>query len=307
MSETPQRGPSTRGALETVRLIRPYSFLWFVAVPVTTMAVWLRGHDLQVLELVGLIAALALADTGLTTWNDICDRETDRASSEEQRRNRPLASGAVTVRAATVQVVVFECIAMAVAVVVSPWLALMIAGGILYGFAYAVRPLDARGRPLISQGFWLILWPGLYVAVALVLGGDLERGWIYVLGNVAFMGFAETLAKDIRDLDNDAATGKRTVPGAIGLARASRASLAGFVLGALVWVLASALVKPWNPGLTAALAVVLAPWLWSALRLTGQLAHAYSKDAARDLHMGAIRIFLAVNAIFLAGLPASPE
>jgi 1,4-dihydroxy-2-naphthoate octaprenyltransferase len=200
------------------------------------------------------------------------------------------------------QVAVLESLALLAALAISPWFAGLLAGAVVYGIAYSGGPVYAGGRPLVSQMFWIVLWPGMYAGVALVMGGRLERGLLYVAGVILFMGVAETLAKDLRDLSNDTRAGKRTTPVAIGAGVAAGVAAVAFALGSLGLVGASLFAPHWNPGLTVALAVVLGLWCGRAGLLARQMTQAYSKQAARAMHVGAIRVFLVVNALFLTGL-----
>ena len=299
--EAPRAGTGERIAA-AVRMCRPYSLLWFVSLPTATMALWLGDGSVDVTRLLLLIAAFALADAGLTTWNDICDIETDRASSEAQRNTRALAAGVISMRWARAQVILLESAALVIAFAIEPAFGLLLAGGVIYGLGYSARPVYAGGRPLVSQGFWLVLWPAMYGGVALVMGGDLSNGALYVLATVLFMGVAETLAKDLRDLENDTLAGKRTTPVAFGPRRAAIVSGAAFAAGSVLYVTASVGAPNGSAGLTAALAVVVALWTGRAVQIVRELLRGYDKAPARALHVGAIRVFLTVNALFLAGL-----
>ena len=285
-----------------LRMCRPYSLLWFVSLPTATMALWLGEGTVDVPRLLLLIAAFALTDAGLTTWNDVCDVPTDRASSEPQRNTRPLATGLLSMRWARIQVALLEAAGVAVAFAVSPVFALLLAAGVVYGLAYSAPPVYAGGRPLVSQGFWLILWPAMYGGVALVMGGELSGGLLYIAATVLFMGLAETLAKDLRDLENDSVADKRTTPVVLGAQRTAVASGIAFAAGSALFVAAALAAPHAGPGLAAALAVVLALWVGRATQIVLALTRAYDKSAARDLHLGAIRVFLTVNALFIAGL-----
>ncbi len=295
--------PGLRGrAYGMLRLTRPYSLAWFIGAPTGAMAMWV-APDAPVGRVLLLAAAFALTDGGLTTWNDLCDRETDKASSEAQRNARPIAAGTVPVGWARVQVAVLTCAGIAAGLLVEPWLGGLMLAGALYGLAYSAKPVYAGGRPLVSQLFWVALWPGLFLAVVIALDGRLSPGWVYVCGVVAFMAVGETLAKDLRDLDNDAATGKRTTPVVYGPRKTSVVAATAMTVGGLLWIVAVLLADPLPGRLAAALAVVLALWTGRAWRLALSLRADWTKDAARDLHVGSIRVFLTVNLLLVAGLP----
>lgn len=299
---SPRLAPAPPLLIDLVRLARPYSMLWFVAVPMATMAIWLRGPNLNALDVATVIVVFALTDAGLTTYNDICDRDTDSLSAEDQRRTRPLVEGRVSVRTAYMQFAVLELAAVAGALLLSPWLAALIAAGAIYGIGYSMRGVRLSGRPYVSQIFWLLCWPGVYVAVFLAVGGDWLRGLPYVAATVVFMGVGETLAKDLRDLRNDAAAGKRTTPVALGSRAAATAAVAAFVVGTAGYVAAALSARPGDPRLAIALAVVLALWCGRASLLAAKLRTEYDSSAARAMHVGSIRVFLTLNLLFVAGL-----
>jgi 4-hydroxybenzoate polyprenyltransferase len=278
------------------------------------MGIWIEGKSVDLARLAALVSALICTDAGLTTWNDIADLETDAASQETHRSGRPLLTGTLSVRWGTIQVLALETVALVLAFWLEPVFGILLLALIIYGWLYS-RPRRSfanstalqRGLrqimwPFIYQFFWLIIWPCIFVAVALVLGADSHRAWLYILGNVFFMGLAETLAKDLRDIKNDAYAEKRTGAVALGIKRSARWSIVGFSVGAAFWLAASVSVQDWNPGLTAGLAIVLVLWIGRASILANELQQSYSVRAARDLQMGATRVFLTVNLLFISGL-----
>jgi 4-hydroxybenzoate polyprenyltransferase len=298
----PARRASMAAVWDRVRLTRPYSLLWFVATPVVTMALWLRGTAIPLHTLVYLLLSFLLADAGLTTLNDISDRDTDRASVERQRHTRPVAAGSVSVKAAYLQVVLLEAAALLAALEVSPVFLALVAGGVLYGVGYSVRPVYASGRPVISQIFWLVVWPALYLGVYIGVGGDFVRGLPYLGATMLFMGVGETLAKDIRDVDNDSATGKRTTPVRMGVDTTALMSVAAIAIGSIAYVAAAANTHLGLSPIVGTVLVVVALWSGRAIQLCGVLRGNYAKAEARALHMGCIRVFLTVNLLFITAL-----
>lgn len=290
--------------------------LWFITLPTVTMAIWLEGADVNWSRLTALVAFLICTDAGLSTWNDIADVQTDAASSESDRSGRPLVTGALSARWARLQVLLLESTAAVLALVLQPILILLLVPPIAYAWGYS-QPRELRassdrlGRfmaifmwPYLYQAFWLMLWPMLFVVTSLGLDDfpPTGLGWMYILGNLLFMGVAEILAKDLRDFENDSLAEKRTTVVAIGVGRATSFCLYGFASGALAWTAASVLVEDGNVSLTASLLVVLALWIGRAILLGNTLRREYSKCAARNLHVGAIRVFLTVNLLFIVGL-----
>jgi 4-hydroxybenzoate polyprenyltransferase len=296
-----RRGAVGRAAA-LVTMARPYSLLWFVILPVTTMALWLRDGNVEVTRLLVVLAACVAGDAAFTTLNDVMDRESDRLSVEPQRNTRPLATGVISPRWAYTQVGVLVTCCLAASYAASLKLGLFMSSGMISGASYSAGPVRFVARPLLSQVFWVLLWPSMYVTVYLGVGGDFDRGLPYLVGTVLFMGIGETLAKDLRDLDNDAAAGKRTTPVAYGPRSTATASVAFFVLGSAAYVLAPLLTSPSQVRVALALAVVLGLWCGRAYLVMRILRRTYSKDAARTLHVGSIRVFLVVNLILIAGI-----
>jgi 4-hydroxybenzoate polyprenyltransferase len=267
------------------------------------MSLWLAPVAIDVGRLTLLITAFALTDAGLTTWNDICDVETDTASKESQRNTRPIASGMLSVRWARLQVATLLFAALVTAALISIWFGVVLTCGAIYGLVYSARPVYAGGRPLVSQLFWVVLWPAMYAGIALVMDGRLGRGWIYLVGVVLYMGIGETLAKDIRDIENDSKTGKNTTPVVFGYRRTVVVSAAAFVLGSAITLASSFSVPgPWNAGLTGALAVILSFWCVRAVSIARRLRDTYSKSAARQLHVDSIQFFIVINLLFIVEL-----
>jgi len=300
----PQAPAVTRALLARglVRVVRPYAMLWFEILPVTTIAIWLQAGDVAPKRLAFALGALVLADAGLTVFNDISDRDTDQLSSEAERHTRPMVMATVPLRVAYVQVALLLSVGLTFAFLGSLWFGLLLTLGVVYCLAYSARSVRLSGRPFISQLFWVILWPAIYLGVYLVVGGDLARGLPYLAGTIVFVGIAETLAKDLRDFDNDRAAGKRTTTVKVGVRTSSRASVVAFIVGALIYASAPLIVHPTNPRLAVALAIVLGLWCGRAWQLAAELGQSYSKPTARALQVGAIRVFITVNVLYIAGL-----
>ena len=93
-----------------LRLTRPYAWLWFDLLPASVLLLLLDA-DLSVHAWLVFLVAIVLADAGGSTLNDVCDVETDRASAEPSRRQRPVASGLVSMPAALVQAVALLVVA----------------------------------------------------------------------------------------------------------------------------------------------------------------------------------------------------
>ncbi len=300
-----QRGVGAwRTTRNLARTARPYSIVWFVAVPAITMGLWMRGTEVPVTDLLVWIVAGVCADSGMTTLNDICDVDTDRLSTEAQRYSRPIAAGAVPVSWAYVQIVVLELLALGAAFSLSQACGWLVFGLVVLGILYSAQPLRISRRAFWSQVFWIVLWPVYYLGCFFAFGGDFYRGLLYIAATTIFMGVSETLAKDIRDLENDRSAGKLTTPVKVGAGKAAHASALAAWIATSLYLLASAQLKPVQPVVTAALGVTLGVWSVKASFLAHALAADYSKGDARALHEGSITTYTAVNLLFIVGLAA---
>jgi 4-hydroxybenzoate polyprenyltransferase len=123
------------------------------------------------------------------------------------------------------------------------------------------------------------------------------------LGVILYMGIGETLAKDIRDIENDSQTGKNTTPVVFGYKHTTLISATAFNLGSCT-IIGSSLLVPghWNPGLTAALVIVMTFWCARVISIARLLQASYSKTIARKLHVESIQVFIVANLLFIVGL-----
>src|SRR5207302_8885049 len=135
---------------------------------------------------------------------------TDRSSTEADRNTRPVVTGLVSPRAAMVQVAVLLAAAPLVMMLASIRSALVFVVAIALGVAYSVPPFRLSGRPWISSLVWPVLGLLCYAVVALFTGRWLTLpAMVYLAGVGFFYAVGETLAKDIRDWDNDRLAAKR--------------------------------------------------------------------------------------------------
>ena len=284
-------------------LMRPWNWVWFDVFPASVLSLLLAPASIRLGEFALFLAAVMAADAGVNTLNDLCDVETDRRSTEPSRRQRPLVTGEVRPRAAGLQAALLYVLAIGLGLLVSTKVALCVASLVVAGIAYSVPPVRLCARPWSAQPFWLGFGLLAYATVAAFAGAWFT--WPTVLWGAA-MGFffvgGETLSKDIRDWDNDAAAGRRTWVVTAGPRRAVRASTALSLLGGglfatLIW---------WLPqlhlGARLAGTVALLVWAAQALRFGAALARAYDKGLGARLHATTVGAYLVVNASLAGGL-----
>lgn len=224
------------------RLVRVHAVL-------TAAALALLGARLAVgvtppaaLLLIALTVALATA--GGNALNDVHDREIDAVN----RRDRPIPSGAITARAATV--VAAGCLALAVlcAAALSPWCLAICVANVALLVAYA------RNSKRLGAGKGLIV--GWLVGSAVLFGarspGQVDPTLATLAACALLATFAREALKDVEDLEGDRRFGGRTLPIAIGVGPTR--ALAGAAL-ALAVALSSV---PWLTGAAGTVYAVLA-------------------------------------------------
>lgn len=198
-----------------------------------------------------LLVALAVLTGQLSIgWlNDLLDAERDVATG---RTDKPLASGEVSRRT----VAVATAVAVAACAVLSV-LAAGPVGGVLHlvavgaGLAYDAGLKSTRAS-LVPYLVCFALLP-VFVVTALP-GSPFPPWWLPVAGGL--LGGGAHFANVLPDLDDDAATGVRGLPHALG-ARGSRIAAAVLLLGATTVVGLAAPVPVWLGVAVPLLAAVL--------------------------------------------------
>ncbi len=201
--------------------------------------------------------AMAMRGAGCV-YNDIVDRDLDRAVA--RTRDRPLASGAVSVRAAAAWLVVLALCALPVLLALRPLAAAVALASLLLVAAY----------PFMKRLTW---WPQAWLGLTFNWG--IPVAWSAVATPSAAMvllygaGIAWTLGYDtiyaLQDLEDDALAGIKSSARALG--PRARAGVAGFyaatvaLLGGGLW-----LVRP-EPLTLAALLPAAAQLAWQVVHL----------------------------------------
>ena len=299
-----ESSPSVASKLVSfLTLMRPFTWLWFTILPMSVGYLLLDPEPVQYWRYLAFVAAVVLADSAATTLNDVFDADTDGLSIESDRRHRPIVAGEISPREA----IAFACLLMGsglgLAFLAGRNTVIGLAAALVLALAYSVPPLRLNARPWASQPFWLVLFS---VGVATI--GMMARSFftiealVYCLSVGAFMGVGETLAKDIRDWDNDAKAGKRTSVVVLGPGRAALLSRGAAFVGTtafmgFLWLVAD--VALWARLLCTGLLLF---WAGRVFELTHRLHKGYDKAAGAALHKGYIRVYLAVNVALLGGM-----
>jgi 4-hydroxybenzoate polyprenyltransferase len=210
-----------------------------------------------------LVGAIAMRGAGCV-YNDIVDRNLD--ARVERTRDRPLASGAVSVRAAWAWVAILAAIGFVV------WLQLGTSAKLL---ALATIPLIAAYPFMKRITWWPQLWLGLVFASGAPIAFAAANHFLFepqsasllwsmlalYAGSIAWVVGYDTIYA-LQDLEDDALVGVKSSARALG--RHARAGVAAFYALALVlWGLAFWLVRPTPIALLALLPM--------ALHLAGQV------------------------------------
>ena len=269
------------------------------------MVVLLTGGRFPEAELAGCLFAMSAIGGAARTLNDVADRATDELSSEADRRSRPLVTGIVSARLALAQYVLLSGAGIAVAFAVDLGFGILMALGTIGLALYSVGPAPVAGLPL-SQGFWIAFWTTVYLSLWLAIDGDAGRGLVYLIATCLFMGIGETIAKDLRDLENDTQAGRRTTPAMLGPRRSVWACFVAYAAGGAGFVVIAALRAP-DARLPVAVGVVVALWLARCVQSLHATRDGYVKEEARVLHVGSVRVFLVVNLLLVAGVPLAGD
>jgi 4-hydroxybenzoate polyprenyltransferase len=286
-----------RTAFGALRLARPAQLIWLDVCLSLTIFVGITGH-LPAAHYLWFVLAAVLADAGACTLNDIGDLRSDSASTEGNRSGRPLVVGSISKRAAWVQGLLLFGTGLALAAWLSPWVLACALALVVISYQYSFPPLRMNARPYVPQVFWFTFGILYFLAVYayVVRFDDLMPGYLgsavaMIVGVQLFAALGETLAKDLRDLDNDRRGGKMTTSVFLGPVKSARYALYMSFAGLTVWLFA-VIVLYGNWGLVA-LAMLAIAVVWSAVckTLVDDLCAGYTKASARRLHLGFISTF----------------
>lgn len=188
--------------------------------------------------------------------NDWLDADRDLQAG---RRDKPVASGAVSRRTVGISGLIAALAAPLVAIPLGAAATVTIAVAALFGLLYD-WPLKSTAFSVLPYLVAFGLLP-VFVVVALP-GHPAPPFWLVTAA--ALLGAGAHFANVLPDLDDDAATGVRGLPHRIG-ASGSRLAAAGLLLGATVaLVLGPPGSPPWSGWAAGAAAVVVLPMGWYA-------------------------------------------
>jgi 4-hydroxybenzoate polyprenyltransferase len=293
----PRRGTLVGKVVGHIRLARPAQLIWLDICLSLCIFVGIVGEMPNTFYLWFVLTAVMI-DAGACTLNDIGDLDSDRASTEGNRSERPLVMGSISRRAAWVQGIVLFAAGSVLAAWLSPWVLLFALLLVAISYQYSFPPLRMDARPYVQQLFWFTFGILYFLAVysfVLAYGEPMEGFWWAALGMIigvqVFAALGETLAKDLRDLDNDRAGGKYTTSVHLGPKRTARYAFYLSCAGLSIWIFAIiVLYGNWGPA-ALVMAIIAIAWTVICFRLVSELTENYSKASARRLHLGFISVF----------------
>ena len=193
---------------------------------------------------VAAAVASALLLTGASNGiNAIADVETDRIN----RPDRPLPSGALSVRAAWGIVWALAAAALALAALVNIYFTACVALTLPVTAAYSLAPIRTKRIPFLANATIATPRGLLMVLAGWSAGGGFFRHEAWILGGLAWVYiFGAATTKDFADIKGDRATGCRTLPVVYGPRAAARFVAPFLVAPFLCYPLAAAL--GWLPG-----------------------------------------------------------
>jgi 4-hydroxybenzoate polyprenyltransferase len=185
------------------------------------------ANDPMTLTIAGTVVAALLMHA--VAINDLADEAVDAANGLE----RPLATGQADRSTLRIVAAVSAVIALTVSTLLAWPAPALVAGGIVFGLAYSLRPLRLSGRGIVG----LALLPVGYVLVPLAIGFTAGHGvWtateVTILAGCSLGFIGRIVLKDLRDLEGDTLHGKRTF-----LVRYGRTTTCA--LSAACWVIAA--------------------------------------------------------------------
>ncbi len=254
--------PRLQPYLRLARLDRPIG-TWLLLLPcwwgvtLANLDVGLRWSDARLLALFA-IGAIVMRGAGCT-FNDIVDRDID--AQVERTRNRPIPSGAVSVRGAAIFVVLQSLAGLAVLLTLNDLTRLL---GIASLGLVAVYPFMKR----------ITHWPQAVLGLAFNWGalmgyaaktGTLSWGALalYLAGVAWTLGYDTIYAH--QDKDDDAIIGVKST--ALKFGAATRTWLIGFYGATLALLLVAGRLSGAQPGFYLVLVLVLAHFLWQVRKL----------------------------------------
>jgi 4-hydroxybenzoate polyprenyltransferase len=288
-------------------LTRPQQLIWLDVFGVIAFYAIIARHAPTYHYLLFVLCAV-ISDAGACTLNDVGDLSSDCKSTESSRKNRPLCTGVISQKAARLQGYTLYVIGLAIALYLDLYVFLFAFTLVLISHQYSMPPLKMDSKPVVSQIFWASFGFLYYFAIIAYLNKydvmtptKFVNGLYFLVAMILFLGVGETLAKDLRDLENDRLGGKNTTSSYFGVKLAVSASFFFSVAGSISWMIPYFTVYR-TPLILQGLVLILV-YVWNAvcLKLCISLYKHYSKSSARKLHKGYILTFTIIMTLSFVG------
>lgn len=300
---------STRGTglrprlLAHLRFTRPSTRAWNDFLVPIAFGVTVTAGDVDWRMVLLFCIALGAGHAAANMLNDVEDREADASSVEPLRSRRPVAVGIIKPREARITAGVWAVVSLTAAFVAGWQLILIMI--VMAGIAGAHEIGDGRiqTRPLVQPFYAAAGVAFLWVGLAWISGDtrwDVAAAFTLLL--CIWLGPANSMSKDIRDTDSDAAGGKITTPVRFGSDKVTRWASYGYLAAVPAWALLVYTcdgLPLWSP---IAGSVVLALWLgWVLLRAVPVMEKGFHKPTAIRLHRWSMTTISLLCGSLLAG------
>jgi 4-hydroxybenzoate polyprenyltransferase len=290
-------------------LTRPQQLIWLDVFGAMSFYVIVTRH-IPYLHYLLFVLCAVICDAGACTLNDVGDIASDKKSLESSRNKRPLVIGSVSKKAAQIQGFSLYLIGLAIALFLDFYVFIFALTLVILSYQYSMKPLKMDAKPIISQVFWVSFGFLYYFAAVAYLRryenvplNNIYYGLYFLGAMIMFLAIAETLAKDLRDLENDRLGGKNTTPSYFGPRPAVAASFTFSVFGSIFWVIPYFSVYDTHIILQALVILLVVIWNGLCLILCRSIYRKYTKSKARKLHKGYILTFTMIMTLsFLGGI-----
>ncbi len=285
-------GPSS--VVRWWRAIRPHSLVTAAAPVLVAGGVAVHDGVIRPLAFILALIGVSLLLIGVNLGNDYFDFRSG-ADPPIGQGQRPLQSGVLPPRwflfGSLIAFGVSGCIGVILALWSPPEILMIGIGGALLGFFYTAPPLRLGYRALGEVVVFLLLGPGAMLGAYVVSTGRLAVLPVWASVPIGLTVAALLHANNLRDLAEDARTGKRTLAVCLGERWAVREYVA-LIAGAEVAILALAVAM----APCAALGLLTIPWAWRLSRAAkpGPAAGRWLMRETARLHL-CLAVLLAIG------------
>lgn len=276
-----------------IRLIRPKTLFWFCIATCLGFASVIQ-HKIPDSRFFFLLLTIVFANIGAIIINDIGDIKVDSCSEEAGKRSRPLVTGAITIKEAIFLAAIFYSISLLISFFYDFRATIFSLIVILLSLSYSLPPTKFASRPYASILYWVVLCSVCYLLMLNALTTTEETffhylgyipGWVFIVGIIFYMGIAEIMAKDLRDLVNDEEGGRNTFVNFVGVKFSSRFMLLFAWFGLILWIEALYLSVELRNNIPAIACIVIGLiWCTRITMIAFKLSSKFEQTLAANLH-----------------------